>query len=86
MAYLAPHTILFECPKLAKSPKCPKLAKCPSWLSALSTLSWLNALAKCPNVIYLVSLDRILGGYQEDILQKFEKSKMAAIVNRKLNH
>ena len=28
--------------------------------------------------IYLVSLDRISGGYQEDILEQFEKSKMAA--------
>ena len=40
--------------------------------------------------IYLVSLDRISGGYQEDILEQFEKSKMAAkmaaIVKKKLNH
>ena len=28
--------------------------------------------------IYLVSLDRISGGYQEDIIEQFEKSKMAA--------
>ena len=38
------------------------------------------------DLIYLVSLDRISGGYQEDILEQFEKSKMAAIVNRKLNY
>ena len=40
--------------------------------------------------IYLVSLDRISGGYQEDILEQFEKSKMAAkmdaIVKKTLNH
>ena len=36
--------------------------------------------------VYLISPDRISGGYQEDILEQFEKSKMAAIVNRKLNH
>ena len=40
--------------------------------------------------IYLVSLDRISGGYQEDIPEQFEKSKMAAkmaaIVKKKLNH
>ena len=38
--------------------------------------------------IYLVSLDRISGGYQEDILEQFEKSKMAAkmaaIVKKKI--
>ena len=28
--------------------------------------------------IYLVFLDRISGGYQKDILEQFEKSKMAA--------
>ena len=40
--------------------------------------------------IYLVSLDRISDKYQEDILEQFEKSKMAAkmaaIVKKKLNH
>ena len=39
--------------------------------------------------IYLVSLDQISGGYQEDILEQFEKSKMAAkmaaIINNKFN-
>ena len=38
---------------------------------------------------YLVYLDGISGGYQEDILEQFEKSKMAtnmaAIINKKLN-
>ena len=40
--------------------------------------------------IYLISLDQISGGYQEDILEQFDKSKMAAnmaaIVNINLNH
>ena len=39
---------------------------------------------------YLVSLDRISGGYQQDILEQFEKSKMAAkmaaIINTKSNN
>ena len=34
----------------------------------------------------LACLERISSGYQEDILEQFEKSKMAAIAKKKLNH
>ena len=78
------------------------IINCPIALTLIVRLLYSQAAMQAPipcmtvkvffslDFIYLVSLDRISGGYQEDILEQFEKSKMAAkmaaIVKKKLKH